>query len=69
MIEQLCCKKVILKSDSEPAILTLRDAIRKESDVEIALEETPAGDHATNGLVLKIRRRMSRASSEYLRKH
>ena len=45
MIEQLGYRKVILRSDSEPAILALKEAVRRESDVEIVLEQVPVGDH------------------------
>ncbi len=51
MIEQLGNKKAILKSDNEPAILALKDAVIRESDVEIVLEDAPVGDHQANGLV------------------
>jgi hypothetical protein len=51
MIEQLCYKKASLKSDNERAILAFKGAIRKESDVEKALEEALVGDHRASGLV------------------
>ena len=40
-----------MRSDNEPAILALKEAVRRESDVEIVLEEVPVGDHQANGLV------------------
>ena len=49
-IEQLGYKKIVLKSDNEPAILALKEAVRKETDVEIVTEESPVGDHQANGL-------------------
>ena len=44
-------KQIIFRSDNEPAILALKDAVRKECDAEIILEEAPVGDHRANGLV------------------
>ncbi len=44
-------KKVAVRSDNEPSILELKDAVRKESDVEAVLEEAPAGDHQAKWLV------------------
>ncbi len=41
-----------MKSDKEPAILALKEAVRREreSDVEIVMEEVPVGDHQAHGL-------------------
>ena len=50
MVERLGYKKVIMKSDNEPATLALKEAVRRESDVEIVMEEVPVGDHQENGL-------------------
>ncbi len=50
-IEQLGHKKVNFRSDNEPVLLELKTAVRRESDVEIVLEQAPDGDHKTNGLV------------------
>ncbi len=43
-------RKIITRSDNEPAILALKEAVRGETDVELALEAVPVGDHQTNGL-------------------
>ena len=51
MVERLGYKKIIMKSDNEPAILALQEAVRRETDVEIVMEEVPVGDHQANGLV------------------
>ena len=48
-IEGLGYKKIILKSDNENPILALKAAIKNESTVEIIMEESPVGDHASNG--------------------
>ena len=37
-LEQLGYKKVIFKSDTEPALLALKEAVRKEIDVELIKE-------------------------------
>ena len=50
-LEQLGHRRVILRSDNEPAILALKEAVRRESDLEIVLEEVPVNDHQANGLV------------------
>ncbi len=50
MVEQLGCKRVIARSDNEPAILALKEAARRECDVEVVPEEVPVGDHQANGL-------------------
>jgi hypothetical protein len=41
---------VIMKSNDEPAMLALKEAVRKEASVEIVMEEAPAGDHQANGV-------------------
>ncbi len=38
LVEQLGCNKVITKSDSEPAILARREAVRREASAEIVME-------------------------------
>jgi hypothetical protein len=52
MVEHLGYRKVIMRSDSEQAILA-KEAVgrERERDVEILLEEVPVGDHQANGLV------------------
>ncbi len=50
-VEQLGHRRIVTKSDNEPAILALKEAVRRESDVEIAVEEVPVGDHQANGSV------------------
>ncbi len=43
-------RKVITRSDSEPAILAFKEAVRRETDLEIVLAG-PVGHHQANGLV------------------
>ncbi len=43
MVERLGNKKIILRSDSEPAIWALKESATRECDVEIVLEEVPVG--------------------------
>ena len=50
MVERLGYKKVIMKSDNKPAILALKEAVRRETDVEIVMEEVPVGDHQETDL-------------------
>ena len=43
-------RRVVLKSDNEPAIVVLKQAARAElTDVECLMEESPVGDHQANG--------------------
>ena len=44
-------RRVNFRSDSEPAILALKEAVRRESEMEIALEEVPVNDHQASGMV------------------
>ena len=45
-------RRIILKSDNEPAILALkREGEVQAKDVEIVLQEALAGDHSANGAV------------------
>ena len=50
-LEQLEYKKAILRSDNEPALLALKEAVRREIEVELIKAEVPVGDHQANGLV------------------
>ncbi len=54
MIERLGYKKIIMKSDNEPAILAFKEAVRRETDVEIVTEEVPVADHQAKGLVENV---------------
>ena len=44
-------RRVILKSDQEPAVMSLKEAVKREIDieVEVAFEESPVGEHQSNG--------------------
>ena len=45
-------RRIILKSDGEPAILALKQDVKlKAKDIEIILKEAPTGDHSANGSV------------------
>ena len=48
-IERLGYKKIILKSDGENAIKALKNSAKRESDVEIIMEESPSYDSKSNG--------------------
>ncbi len=39
-----------MKSDNEPAILALKEAVRRERRGDCVMEEVPVGDHQANGL-------------------
>ena len=44
-------RKVILKSDQEPAILALKDAVMAHSEFNVSGEESAVGDHSGNGAI------------------
>ncbi len=39
-----------MKSDSELAILAAKEAVRRETSVEIVMEEAPVGEHQASGV-------------------
>ena len=39
----------MLKSDGEPAIISLKEAVKRESEIDMVLEESPVGEHQANG--------------------
>ena len=51
IVDSLGYKRVLLKSDQEPAILSLKERVKNESGVEIMMEESPEYDSAGNGEV------------------
>ena len=48
-IRSLGYKRIILKSDQEPALLKLKEGIVRATDVEIVSEESPVGESQSNG--------------------
>ena len=42
-------KKILFRSDGEPAIKSLKEAVKNELGIEVVMEESPVGDHAANG--------------------
>ncbi len=48
-LEQLGHKSILMKSDNEPAMLAMKEAVRRESKLEMVLEDGPASDHQANG--------------------
>ena len=51
IIESLGHSKVILKSDQEPALVSLKDAVKSEARVNLVLEESPEYESKSNGEV------------------
>ena len=43
-------KRIILKSDQEPAILDLKNKVKRLTKVDIMMEETPIGDSQAGGM-------------------
>ena len=50
-IENLGYKKMILRSDQEPAIMALKESVKRERDEDIVMEESPVGESASNGSI------------------
>ncbi len=50
-LEQLGHRRMISRSDNKPAILALKEAVSRESELEGVLEEVPVSDHQASGLV------------------
>ena len=48
-IRKLGYKRLILKSDQERAEITLKEGVRRELMGEVIFEESPVGEHASNG--------------------
>ena len=44
-------KRVILKSDQEPSILSLKDAVKARGNIEVILEESPKYESQSNGVI------------------
>jgi len=51
VIESLGHSKIILKSDQEPALLSLKDAVKSEARINLVLEESPEYESRSNGEV------------------
>ena len=51
VIESLGHSKIILKSGQEPALLSLKDAVKSEARVNLVLEESPEYESRSNGEV------------------
>ena len=51
MIVSLGYKKILLKSDQEPAVLALKEAVKNELGIEVIDEESPEYDSQANGEV------------------
>jgi hypothetical protein len=54
VIESLGHSRVILKSDQEPAILSLKDAVKSEARIDIVMEESPEYESKSNGEVERV---------------
>ena len=50
-IDQFGYKTIILKSDQENSIKALKQAIKDSSSVELRMEESPVGEHQSNGSI------------------
>ena len=59
-LRSLGYKRVVLKSDGEPAIVALKEHAAKEAGLEFVSEESPVGDHQANGLIENAIREVKR---------
>ncbi len=50
VLEQSGHRRITLKGDDETATLALKEAARRESELEIVLEEAPVSDHQAKGI-------------------
>ena len=51
-VEAVGHKKILFKSDNEPAIVALKQEVKNLlKDTEILMEESPVGDHQSNGYI------------------
>ena len=53
IIESLGHSKLTLKFDQEPALLSLKDAVKSETRINLVLEESPEYESKSNGEVEK----------------
>eukprot|EP00971_Amphidinium_carterae_P260001 5158684-Amphidinium_carterae.1 len=52
-------RKMVLQSDGEPAMISLKDAVRMQAvDLELILRKSPVGDHQANGAAESAIRRV-----------
>jgi len=51
IIESLGHSRIVMKSDQEPAIMALKDAVRSENRIDIVMEESPEDESKSNGEV------------------
>ena len=53
MMDSLGYTKVVMKTDQEPAIMELKDSVRRSRVEEIIPEESPVEDSRSNGYIEK----------------
>ena len=51
LINRLGYRRVIIKSDQEPSIIALKEAVKRELEMEVSFEESPVGEHQSNGAI------------------
>ena len=49
VVESLGPSQVILKSEQEPSVTSVKDAVKAESQVDLVLEESPEYESTSNG--------------------
>ncbi len=57
-VKSLGVRKVIIKSDQEPAILSLKTKLQELGDIDVLLEESPVHESKTNGEVENVVRQI-----------
>ena len=51
MLDQLGHRRMLIKSDQEPAITELKEDLKRVRDEEIIMEESPVEDSQSNGFI------------------
>ena len=51
IINRLGYRRVIIKSDQEASIVALKGAVKREIELEVSFEESPVGEHQSNGAI------------------
>ena len=49
-LKSLGYKRVVVRSDDEPALLKLLDVVAGNTDIEMVMKQAPEGDHQANGM-------------------
>ena len=51
IVNRLGYRRIIIKSDQEASIVALKGAVKRELELEVSFEESPVGEHQSNGVI------------------